>query len=45
MDFDYKNKGKAIPPDQNRVPDQSNYVEVEPSPDAHIIQDAEEGQY
>ena len=45
VDFEFKNKGKAIPPDASRHPDESNYVEVDPSPDAHIIQDAEEGQY
>lgn len=43
IEFDYQNKGKAIPPPKDRVPDTSNYYEVEPSPDAHVIQDAPEG--
>ena len=43
IEFDYEGKGKAIPPPKDRQPDQSNYYEVEPSPNAHIIQDAPEG--
>merc|ERR1712226_323711 len=41
-EFDYKNKGKSIPPPRDRLPDTQNYYEMEPSPDAHMIQDAPE---
>ena len=45
IEFDYEGKGKNIPPPKDRHPDTSNYYEIEPSPDAHIIQDAPEGGY
>ncbi len=43
MPFDYANKGRNIPPPKDRMPNPANYVEIEPSPDAHIIQEAPEG--
>ena len=45
MPFDYHAKGKQIPPSKDRVPDMSQYPEIQPSPDAHVIQDAPEAQY
>ena len=40
MEFDYANKGSAIPPPKDRMPQNNEYVNMDPSPDAHIIQDA-----
>ncbi|CDW81668.1 UNKNOWN [Stylonychia lemnae] len=34
--FDYKKKGKAIPPPKDRKPNHNNYYQVDPSPNAHI---------
>ena len=42
VEFDYANKGAAIPPPKDRQADASGYNVVEPSPDAHVIQDAPE---
>jgi len=39
IDFDYENKGKAIPPPKNRKPDKSNYYLIDPSPSVFITQD------
>ena len=44
MPFDYHQKGKHIPPSKDKVPDLSQYPQVDPSPDAHVIQDAPAGQ-
>ncbi len=35
--FDYGNKGKNIPPPRDRMPDTSNYREMQVNPHAHII--------
>ncbi len=41
--FDYHNKGGNIPPPKDRMPDTENYMEMQASGNAHIIQDAPEG--
>ena len=45
MPFDYHAKGKQIPPSKDIQPDLSQYPEIQPSANAHVIQDAPEGQY
>lgn len=34
--FEYKDKGKAIPPPKDRKPQHADYQEIQPSKDAHI---------
>ena len=41
--FEYKAKGKNIPPPKNVMPDPSQYRDMDPSAEAHLIQDAPEG--
>ncbi len=42
-EFNYNDKGAAIPPSKEHVPDQAQYREIEASHNAHVIQDAPEG--
>ena len=37
VEFDYGHKGQAIPPPKDRMPQNANYHEIDPSPNAHII--------
>ena len=41
--FEYQKKGAAIPPPKDRMPNTENYKEMEPSANAHVLQDAPEG--
>eukprot|EP00347_Sterkiella_histriomuscorum_P017211 403350253 len=34
--FEYKSKGKAIPPPKDRIPQHTDYHEIQPSHDAHL---------
>ena len=39
MVFEYKDKGKDIPPPKDRKPQHSDYKEIHPSENAHVIEE------
>ena len=40
VEFNYEEKGAAIPPPKDRQPNTSDYKLIEPSPNANVIEDA-----
>lgn len=38
MPFEYKKKGKAIPPPKDRKPQATDYKEIKPSENAHRVE-------